>query len=212
MKFLYGLGGANVPVIREFDIASDEKIEKGNVLKLTADGQAGKDVIGNVLGVAAEDHSGTSDILNARSNGTKIRVDITAGGVYSVPAIRFKAASGSTTYVNTENEDIASGVENCRIMLVSKGEHSENTDAVGTIRKITSFTTEMGISKLGVSAGGKISEGDEFILVPFAGFTGYAKNHGNAFTVSPSDTRLTVVGCNEECAYLEVMLCDKQFN
>jgi len=38
MKFLYSLGGGNIPVIREYDIEAKTKFKKGQVVRISTDG------------------------------------------------------------------------------------------------------------------------------------------------------------------------------
>ena len=61
MNFLFNLSGANTPVIKEYDIAADEKISAGEVVGLS-DGLIVKaNDADSIIGVCAEDHTGEKD-------------------------------------------------------------------------------------------------------------------------------------------------------
>ncbi len=214
MKFLYGLHGANIPVIREFDIASKTKIQAGMIVRCSADGIVSPNSIGNCIGVAAEDHSGEKDILNERSNGTKVRVDITGGGVYSVPAPKFTSSqAGTATTFICENTDANSSPIGSSLMLVAKGGNSTNTDSVGTMRKIWNVTVASGKTTMTLENGGASCEGDVYALIPYCGFKGNVANDNKNFTTSSgTGVSLTVIGYDEKTACLEVLLGAKLFN
>ena len=215
MKFLYSLSGTNVPVIKDFEIEKTTKIYEGKVVRCDAYGTVSHEGTGNCIGVAAETHTGEKDLLNARNDGTKVRIDVTVGGVYEVPAIRLYA--GADTEILGEFNCPAGGLEadiaDCSVMLLSKGENSENTDSVGDVRKIISCTITDGIAKIKTDAETFISEGDVYAFLPTHCFKGYLAADGESFTcVSGSGINLTVVSCNRKNATMEVYLGSKQFN
>lgn len=214
MKFLYGLYGANIPVIREFDISKTEEVEAGQIIRRSSDGVISPSSIGECVGVAAEDHSGKEDILNARANGSKLRVDITGGGVYSLPAPRLTATkAGTATTFICGDTTVTSALMGSKLVLLAKGENSSNTDSVGTERVITNVSVSSGVVTVTLSAGGATSEGDVYVLVPIIGFKGNVAEDGKSFTPSTATgIVLTVMGYDERNLCLEVLLGTKYFN
>ena len=202
MKFLYGIYGANIPVIREFDIPADNKFEAGEVVTMSTDNVISKNAIGPAVGVAAEDH---------RSNGTKLRIDITGGGVYSVPAIRLTATNkGTATSFICDDENINAGLSGAKLVLVSKGENSVNTDSVGMMRKVQSVSVSAGVASFVLDNGGVTDVGEVYALILNPGFKGYVSNDGKNFTCSGgSGINLTVMGYDEKTLTLEVLLGSK---
>ena len=215
MKFLYGLGGANVPVIKEFELSNPaEAIEAGQALKCTSRGLVGKNVDGKYIGVAAEDHSGKEDILNPRANGNKIRVDITKDAVYSVPMMKLTAvANGSPITFVCPGGYVTGNHLVFSLMLISKGEGSTNTDAVGTIRKIDNVTSSGSNYVYEIETGGTTCEGDVYAVVPYVGFIGGVDNSYKGMDFcSDTGTELTVVGVNKTDATVEARFKAGLFN
>ena len=215
MKFLYGLGGANVPVIKEFELSNpNEAIGAGEALKCTNRGLVGKNVDGKYIGVAAEDHSGKEDILNPRANGNKIRIDITKDAVYSVPMMKLTAvADGSPITFVCEGGFITGNHTTFSLMLISKGEGSTNTDAVGSIRKIDYVNTSSSNYVYEIETGSTPCIGDVYALVPYVGFKGGVDNSykGMEFC-SDTGTELTVVSIDKVSLMAEVKFNDSLFN
>ena len=215
MKFLYGLYGANIPVIREFEINNKAKIEAGMIVRCSADGSnISPDATGYCVGVAAEDHSGEKDILNARADGTKVRIDVTGGGVYSVPAPRFTASlDGTAASIICSAESVNSNIAGSRLMLVAKGENSTNTDSVGTMRKIIEVVSGTDNVTIKIESGGVSCKGDVYALIPNCGYKGFVAEDNKSFsTDTATDISLTVMGYDEKSASLEVLLGSKLFN
>ena len=208
MKFLYSLGGGNIPVIREFDIVANEKFSAGQIARISTDGYIAKDAIGGCIGVVAEDHTGEKDILNERNNGTKLRIDITKNAVYSVDAVRVTATSGSATTMTCSSSVLSGNLTGAKLILVQKGENSENTDFVGTVRTVQNVSVSGATATANVTTGGKICEGDVYAVIPVYGFRGYvgADGEGFAFAVNDISTELYVVNYNTDTLTLEVML------
>lgn len=215
MKFLYGLGGANVPVIKEFELSnSAEAIEAGQALKCTNRGLVGKNVEGKYIGVAAEDHSGKEDLLNPRANGKKIRIDITKDAVYSVPMMKLTAvANGSPITFVCEGGYITGNHTTFNLMLISKGEGSTNTDAIGSFRKIDYVDTTNPNYVYEIETGSTTCIGDVYALVPYIGFKGGvdSTNKGMEFCAD-TGTEFTVVGINKTDATVEVKFDSGLFN
>lgn len=207
MKFLYSLDGANIPVIREYDIEANNKFKKGQVVKISTDGIISIGAAGGSIGIAAEDHTGEKDILNERNNGTKLRIDITRDAVYEVDAPRLVATGGSNTTLICSANGITTNLTNSKLVLVHKGENSENIDSVGTARVINSVAVSGTSATFTVSDGGVISEGDVYALIPKYGFAGNIVDSNGSFSCSSTADTTTayVVNYNTDTLTLEVM-------
>lgn len=208
MKFLYSLGGGNIPVIREFDIKANKKFKKGQIVRISTDAEIAPDALGGCIGVAAEDHTGENDILNERNNGTKLRIDITRDAVYSVDAPRLTATGGSATTLLCDANGITTNLSNSKLVLVQKGENSQNTDSVGSVRNIQLVTISGSVATFTLENGSVISAGDVYAVIPAYGYRGYVDKDGTGFVFAVDDvaTSLYVVNSNTEALTLEVML------
>ena len=208
MKFLYSLGGGNIPVIREFDIDSKTKFESGKVVRISTDGIIGHGSIGGCIGVAAEDHTAEKDILNERNNGNKLRIDITRDAVYSVPAMKLTATSGSETTLICSSEGLAASISSGTLVLVQKGENSENTDSVGSERKVQSVSISSGNATVTIDDGARICAGDVYAFFPTYGFKGVVADDCSNFAFAGTNvvTELYVVNYDKKNLTLEVML------
>ncbi|MBE6680882.1 MAG: hypothetical protein E7600_01175 [Ruminococcaceae bacterium] len=207
MKFLYSLGGGNIPVIREYDIEANKQFKKGQVVKISLEGVISTTAAGGCIGIAAEDHTAEKDILNERNNGTKLRVDITRHAVYEVDAPRLVATGGSNTTFVCSSTGLMENLENSTLVLVRKGENSENTDTVGTVRKVSLISVSNTSATFTISDGGIVSEGDVYALIPICGFMGnVGGNDGSFKCVSTMDsTPAFVMAYNTDTLTLEVM-------
>ena len=214
MKFLYGLSGAGVPVIRDFEIDSKAEIYTGEVVTLTDGGVIGKGCNGLVLGVAAEDHTGKNDILNERNNAGKLRVDITKDGVYSVPASKLTVSKkGTGTSIVCPFDMEGANLAGAKLILTAKGENSENTDSVGTERKIGSVSYSDGVATFTVNDGGISCTGDVYALIPPYGYKGSVADDCKSFSCnSAGGITLTVAGYDKMNATLEVILGKRYFD
>ena len=208
MKFLYSLGGGNIPVIKEFDIAANVKARSGQVVRVSGDGYISKDALGGCIGVAAEDHTGEKDILNERNNGTKLRIDITKDAVYSVDAVKVSATGGSETTMVCSSALVKGNLSGAKLVLVQKGENSENTDSVGSVRKVQNVSVSGEVATAYIENGSKICAGDVYAVMPVCGFKGCVSDDGEGFAFASDDivTDLYVVNYNTDTLTLEVML------
>ncbi len=170
MKFEFCAGGANVPVIRDFEVNKTAEIYEGQVVCLT-DGVIDEAVEdGIVIGVAAETHTGKEDVLNARANGNKIRVNISPDAVYSAKAKTLTANSANgATLIKCTTSEFSSSVTGGALVLVEKAENSTNTDKVGAERKVTAVAVSGGVATFTVSDGGVACEGDVYAYYPEMG-------------------------------------------
>lgn len=91
------LPGANAPFIREYDIATSTAIKDGEAVGIADNKVVAAESGDHVLGVAAEEHTGKHDELNARADGGKIRVNIAPQAIYEASLPCFTATGGSAT-------------------------------------------------------------------------------------------------------------------
>ena len=204
MNFLFNLSGANTPLIKEYDIAPDTEITHGDVVGIV-DGLVGKTAVGSsVIGVAAEDHTGEKDILNARSDGDKIRVDITDGAVYSAkaPVYKVKSTSSSNTAIAVSSVGLSSSISSGYLVLRHKADDSENTDNVGDARKVSACNISGQTATFTVSAGGTAYKDDEYVFMPEIGSDVYLDStaRGIAAYNSASTVKFIVV-CKDDKAF-----------
>jgi len=213
MKFLYSLSGANHPVIKEFRINKTDKFVMGKAVRVSTNGILGHNVIGNCLGAAAENHTGEKDILNPRADGETVRIDITHGGVYSVPVPKVSVSASSSSGFSCSSTGITTSVMGMKAVLVAKGDNSENTDSVGTERTITDASISGTTVTLTVSGIGTVSVGDVYAIVPNTGYKGYLAEDCESFSFSGgTGVDLMVVKYNEANETLDVLLGTKQFD
>jgi len=175
MKFYQKLDGAAHVSAREYDVAYSAEIGEGQLVKLS-EGRVISAVAaetGALLGVAAENHSGSADALDPRANGTKLKVIDDPAAIYQCAAPQITAASGSaTTLVFTAgqyfaNDDFNGGY----VKLVSKAAGSTNTDKLGAVRRITDFAVTANTSgTLTLESGGTPVSGDVYAVFPPPGF------------------------------------------
>ncbi len=166
MKFTFDLSGNGIPLIKEYDIDSEIAIGDGEVVGLAGSKVVKADDAECILGVAAEEHTGTHDELNARSDGTKIRVIISPDAVYGAAAKAYIASTGNETTIVVPSDGLSVGVNSGYAVLVRKAENSLNTDEIGTKRKISECTIAGNGAALTVEAGSAPSNGDVYILIP----------------------------------------------
>ncbi len=213
MKFLYGLAGANVPVIKEFTVKSDCKIMAGEVVFLNGDGVV--DSEGDILlGVCAEDHTGVKDILNERADKENLRVDITKGGVYEMacPVITAQADGTSATLV-CDKELIDETAAGSYLAFVKCGEGSANAEKQGNIRKIISVTSADDVATVTLEDGESTFEGDEYVFIPKTGFEGSVGEDNNSFVATASGSyKLKSVKCDIGTYKLQAVFTDALFN
>jgi hypothetical protein len=168
MKFSFNTTGANQPVIREFDIDNALCVNQGEVVcikdsKVTTET---KDTIS--LGVCAETHTGEKDLLNTRANDEKVRVIVGADSVYETKMPEISATSGSNTTLVCIFDGFNASVKGT-VKLIRKADGSQNTDAIGTQRRIISATVSGNNVTITLEEGGIICAGDEYVLIPDLG-------------------------------------------
>ena len=173
MNPIYSTSGEQITSITEYEIATTTAISIGQLVKLTAN-KVVLAAVGEttpILGLAAENHSGAADVLNPRSNGTKIKVYDSPNQVYESTVPRSTATSGSaTTFADTNiavlaDDDFNGG----KLKYVTKAAATTNTDPVGTIYDITDYTAATKLFTF-AAAGGAFVAGDVCEVYPPTGF------------------------------------------
>jgi hypothetical protein len=170
--------GGFADAVAEYDVATGTAIKSGALVKITSN----KVVLAtttettDILGVAAESHSGSVSAINPRENGTKIVVYDSPLTVYKVAAPKITATGGMTTTIVSTDID-SSGTDDSLnsgyAKLISKAAASTNTDAVGTIYTISDYVTSTDTLTIN-EAGGAVTAGDEFAIFPPFDFTDFS--------------------------------------
>lgn len=198
---------------REYDIATSTQIKKGQVVKI-ASGLvvlASATETGNILGVAAENHSGSADALNPRANGKKILVFDCPDAIFASKVPTFEATGGSATTITTDelgafsNDDFNGGY----VKLIKKAAGSTNTDPIGAVKQITDYgyNATGTVSTFTVASGGTANDGDVYELYPPVGLTKGTLDEGisNYKVSAASCNALRVVGRDENMGEVHVI-------
>ena len=213
MKYFQKLDGGVHISAREYDIAAGTAITEGQLVKLS-EGKVISAVAaetGALLGVAAENHSGSADALDPRANGTKLLVIDDPSAVYRCAAPTVTASGGSsTTLVFTAgqyfaNDDFNGGY----VKLVSKASGSTNTDAVGTVRAISDFAVTASTSgTFTIASGGAPCAGDVYAVFPPVGFAKGNLNSARSGLVLTASASLPirVIGADAGFDKINVMI------
>ena len=174
MKAIQNAGGHVGLTAREYPIAYNTAIQAGEVVKLQAGLVVASAAVASaaILGIAAEGHPGTADVLNPRANGTAILVYDNPELIFECPAPKFAAASGSATTIVPKSGDVDANAaddsfNNSIAVLAELGASSTNTDPIGKRITITDYTkTDTTMTK---ASGGAPSAGDVYELYPQIG-------------------------------------------
>ena len=161
---------------REYDIAAATSIKAGAVVKISAGlvvaATAGE--TGQILGVAAEDHTAGAGVFNPRADATKILVYDDPAQIFQCPVPVVAATGGSATTMTAStlgafsNDDFNGGY----IMLVEKADGSTNTDPIGKVDLITdyAYNSTGTVSTFTKASGGTPYAGDKYAIFPPIGF------------------------------------------
>ena len=175
MKPIQNAGGHVGCTARPYPIAYNTAISAGQVVKLSAGlvvSASNGSESGALLGIAAENHSGTADALNKRANGTEILVYDNPELIFECPAPVIAAASGSATTIVPADGDVDStsnddAFNNSVLLLVSKASGSTNTDPIG--KKITITDYAKSGTVMTKASGGTPYAGDKYEVYPALG-------------------------------------------
>ncbi len=199
MKFEFCACGASVPVILDFDIEKTTEVNEGEIVCANEGVIDGTVNGGVVLGVAAETHSGQKDILNERANGSKLRVNVTKGAVYSCKAKEITAISGcSATTIKCTDSTFSSSVTGGKLVLVRKAEGSTNSDEIGSVRSISACAVSGNTVTFTVSNGAVAVSGDEYEFYPELSAEMYIDGNASGYAAvnSNTDVKIKCVGDN----------------
>lgn len=213
MQFYQKLDGGVHLSARAYDIAYNTAISQGQLVKLSG----GKVVsavaaeTGALLGVAAENHSGTADALDPRANGTTIQIIDDPAAVYRCKAPEITASGGSaTTLVFTAGQYFAADDFNGGyVKLIAKADGSTNTDNVGTVRAISDYAVTASTSgTFTLPSGGAPCAGDVYAVFPPVGFAkGNLNSAKTGLVLSASaNLPLRVIGADTADGSINVMV------
>ncbi len=159
---------------RSYPIDPATAVTSGQVVKLSGGKVALADAAetGAILGVAGEDHSGQSDVLNPRSNGESLLVCDSPGLIFECHAPEITAASGSATTIVPASGDVAAavaddGYNGSVLVLRRKASGSGNTDPIGKRITVTDYTASGTV--ITKASGGAPSAGDVYEMYPAVG-------------------------------------------
>lgn len=214
MRFYQKADGGVLVSEREYDIAGSTAISKGQVVKLSAGLVAAASATenGKILGVAAENHSGSADALDPRSNGTKIRVIDCPNAIFecSVPTITATGGSAATVTAGTLAAFSADDFNGGYLKLIAKASDSTNTDPIGTVKRIEdyAYNSTGTVSTFTVASGSAACAGDVFELYPPLGFAKGSYDSGIQrliLTSAASALTMKVVGRSETQGLIRLM-------
>ena len=163
-----GLTARNYPIAYNTAISAGEVVKLVNGLVVASAAAAAA----AILGIAAENHPGTADALNARANGTEILVYDNPALIFECPAPVIAAASGSATTIVPASGDVDANsaddsFNNSILVLISKAADSTNTDFIGKHITVTDYAkTGTIITK---DSGGTPAAGDKYEVYPALG-------------------------------------------
>ena len=193
MRPIQNAGGHVGLTARNYPIAYNASIKAGQVVQLS--GGAVISAVANqtaaILGIAAEYHSGTSDALNPRANGTEILVYDNPELIFECPAPTFEASGGSATTVTATTSEVATTSADAFNggYLVSPS---------GKKRVITDFANASTTNTFTVPSGETAADGDVYTLYPqigcAAGFRLDATNFSKIVLNATGMTKIKVVG------------------
>ena len=164
MRPIQNAGGHVGLTARNYPIAYNTAISAGEVVQLSGGlvVAAAANQTAAILGIAAENHPGTSDALNPRANGTEILVYDNPELIFECPAPTFAASGGSATTVTTTTTDVATTTAdafNGGFLVSPKGKK----------RQVTDFANSTTTNTFTVPSGETAADGDVYTLYPQIG-------------------------------------------
>lgn len=203
MKPIQNAGGHVLCTARPYPIAADTAIKAGAVVVLSGGlvALAGASLTGPVLGIAAEDHPGTADALNARANGKEIMVYDNPELIFECKAPTFEASGGSATTVTTTTSDVATTAAdafNGGFLVSPKGSK----------RAITDYANSTTTNTFTVDSGETAADGDIYTLYPQIGCAAgwQLSTYRDALNIAATGTtKLKVVGHDFDRGMIRLM-------
>ena len=174
MNCIQNLDGHFGASAHEYPIVTNTAVERGAVVKFS-DGKvvlAGESESSAILGIAAEGHSGTADVLNPRSNGKGILVYDNPGVIFECAVPTLTAASGSATTLVPASGDIDANASDdtyngATLVLVKKAAGSTNSDPLFAAAAVTDYAKSGTV--LTKESGGTPYAGDVYEFYPAIG-------------------------------------------
>lgn len=203
MKPIQNAGGHVLCTARPYPIAYNTAIKAGAVVQLSGGlvVLAGASQTGPILGIAAEDHPGTSDALNKRSDGKEIMVYDNPELIFECKAPTFEASGGSAITVTTTTSDVASTTAdafNGGFLVSPKGSKRLITD-YGNSTTTNTFTVESGETA---------ADGDIYTLYPQIGCAAgwqLSTNRDALNIAATGTTKIKVVGHDFDRGMIRLM-------
>lgn len=216
MKPIQNAAGNVNCTARSYPIAASTAIAAGAVVQLSGGlvVASAAAAAAPILGIAAENHPGTEDALNARANGVEILVYDNPELIFECPAPSFAAASGSATTIVPASGAVDStsaddSFNDSVLVLVEKAAASANTDPIGKKIPVTDYAKSGTI--ITKASGGAPSAGDKYEVYPKLGAAvgGIASLDGTYFSTlvltAKGATKLKCVGHDFERHMIRLM-------
>ena len=109
--------------------------------------------------------------------------------------------------------DLSDKVIGSTFVLVKKGENSQNTDEIGTARKVTDFSYSGDLANFTLESGGLPSVGDVYAAIPPVGFeSAIGSNYQTISFGSGEGGKLKVVGNDIEKGTIDVIISETIFD
>ena len=203
MRPIQNAGGHVGLTARNYPIAYNTAVTAGEVVKLSAGlvVAAAAAETGAILGIAAENHPGTADALNARANGTEILVYDNPELIFEcpVPVIEAVATNSSATAVAAKSGEVAATTADDAfnggvLVLIGKAAASTNTDPIGKHIPVTDYAqTNRVFTK---ASGGVANSGDMYECYPPLGSAigGLDDGRSNLLVSATGATSIKVIG------------------
>ncbi len=206
MDYYMNSQGNSSPCIKEYEIETTENLKKGTLLTLVG-GKAEKlsSSSDNVLGLLAEDYDTNEDKLNPRSGSGKVKVIVSPGMIIRQKDFETAVTSaGSKTSIKVTDITLpstANALAGGFVKLIKKAQDSDNTDHVGSVRRITASTSDT----LTIENGGAACVGDIYAILPPAGFEHVAVgDDGQTLVIATSSSGLFKVAA----CYCDTDFCE----
>lgn len=174
MRPIQNAGGHVGLTARNYPIAYNTAVKAGEVVKLSGGlvVASAAAAAAPILGIAAENHPGVADALNARANGAEILVYDNPQLIFECPAPVIAAASGSATTIVPAVGDVDANsandaFNNSVLVLISKAADSTNADPIGKHIPVTDYTASGTV--ITKASGGTPSAGDKYEVYPAVG-------------------------------------------
>lgn len=197
MEFVYCEGLSNAqPETNIFKVKSTTKISKGSPVMLDKSNFAVTPSFSDYsIGVAAEDypHNGESGIMPKRDT---IKVITAPDAVYRAYGIKMTFDATSTQHEFHTSAYYENGYyEQCILVLVSKGEDSENTAEIGSVISIDSSYSDGEKYILNVSANAGVPHPDDvYAILPAIGNSKVEASATSNFSLNSSGGAFRCIG------------------